>query len=336
MSSFITRQTSVIGGFFALSVAVSGCAGAALASPTGAPTPPVSTKAAAVASAPAKPKLSPIDALLPQLSPSEGRTMWEAERKLLRVCMRAQGIDYTYPAWEVSQGKQAAEERLRAAVSSPEKAFANPAWAKVHGYGFSETAMRAYAGKHVGLDGGPALSAKADAAFSGTGPMETVDLGNGQGQLGYSTTGCAADATRGLYGDLKQFQTLSSLTSNIAGDLHVRVMADPAVSTSLGRWRRCMSSRGWTTLVDKADGQDGAYQRVYGAYSSKQSNARQLELSIAPADAECTVSSGYGVSAAAAEIVVAKSASRRLSGTIAPFLEMRGRALTRAAKVLGS
>jgi hypothetical protein len=273
--------------------------------------------------------LSPIDALLPQLSKPEERTIWEAQRKLIRGCMLAQGINFTYPAWEVGQAGEADMTRQLAAAATARAAFANPAWAGANGYGLDVKAFIT-SQKVPQTGGGGSLDAKTNAALFGNGALETVVLPNGD-QLGYASTGCHAEAMRRIYGSLKQFYTLGDI-STVVSNLRVKVAAAPAVSASLIKWRGCMSSHGWTSFRRQPD----AFNKVYGAYVTRQPNARKLELAIAPVDAGCTVSSGYGAAFRASEEKVAGSARQTMNGKITPLLEMQRRALATATTILGS
>jgi hypothetical protein len=273
--------------------------------------------------------LSPIDVLLPQLSRPEERTMWEAQRKLIRGCMLAQGINFTYPAWEVGQAGEADMTRQLAAAATARAAFANPAWAGANGYGLEARAF-VTSQKVPQTGGGGGVDAKTDAALFGNHALETVVMPNGD-QLGYPSAGCHAEAMRTLYGDLKQFYTLGDI-STVVSNLRVRVAVAPAVSASLLTWRGCMSSHGWTSFRRQAD----AFNKVYGAYVRRQPDARKLELTIAPVDAGCTVSSGYGAAVRASEEKVADDARRTMSAKITPLLEMQRRALAEATSILRS
>ena len=303
-------------------------------SATGDPTPGTATSQA--------PRLSPLDALLPQLSTAEERTIWEAQRKIVRGCMLARGINFTYPSWEVAQAREADATRQLAAAATARAAFANPAWASVNGYGLdSRTFITSQ--KVPQTDGGGSVDAKTDAALNGSGPGTTITLTSGMaddgsgsgaltpagGQLTFSETGCRAEALRGLYGDLKQYQTLAYITT-VVSNLRYQVTSAPAVSASLRAWQGCMVSRGLTSFQRQPD----AFGAVYDAYSKRLPNARKLELSIAPADAMCTVSSGYGAAVSASEDKVAGDARRAMSAKITPLLEMQRNAVAAATAVL--
>jgi hypothetical protein len=267
---------------------------------TGEPDPALT--ATATAEGPA----SAIDALLPELTMSEQRTLWEAPRRLIRECMLVQGISFY---GEVS-------------IREPDRA-------KAHGYGFNAKAFSAAQKVPQRLGGGPRLDAKTAAALDGQGPGATIDLPDGMGRLGYSTNGCQADATRRVYGDLKQFYALGPTTTAVY-NLKEQVASAPAVSASLQKWRVCMSSQGWVSFKTQPD----AFSKVYNAYFSRRPDARELEFSIAPADAECALSSGYGAAVMAAEEKVAGSISLTMARRITAFLEMQDRALTAATTVL--
>ena len=151
-------------------------------------------------------------------------------------------------------------------------------------------------------------------------------------ELTYSDTGCQAEAIRALYGDLKQYYTLGYFTTVVSNLQHTAVTSAPAVSASLLKWQGCMASRGFATFQRQQD----AFGTVYAAYSYRQTDARRLELSIAPADAACTISSGYGTAYVASEDKVANDASRAMSARITPLLEMQRKAVVAATTVLGS
>ena len=291
-------------------------------SATGDPTPGTATSPAQ--------SLSPIDALLPPLSTAEGRTIWEAQRKLIRGCMLAKGINFTYPAWEVAQAGEADATRKLAASATARAAFANPVWATANGYGLDAKAF-VTSQKVPQTGGGARVDSKTGAALSGTGPGKTVDLPNGGGRVGYSDTGCQAETTRRIYGDLKQFYLLGNARTQVY-NLTFQVASAPAVSATLVTWRTCMSSRGFASFR----GQSDAFGKVYAAYLSRQSNARELELSIAPADAACTVSSGYGAAVEAREEKVAANARQTMGTSITQLAEMQRKAVAEATSILRS
>jgi len=272
---------------------------------------------------------SAIDALLPEPTRPEQRTLWEAQRKLIRQCMLDQGINFTFPAWEVNGARDADGIRREAAVSTAKSAFANPTWAKAHGYGFNAEVFRAAPAVTQGPGGGPRLDAKTAAALDGNGPGATIDLPDGMGRLSYSTNGCQADATRQIYGDLRQFYALGQTTTQVH-NLNEVVSSAPAVSGSLQKWRQCMSAQGWASFREQPD----AFGKVYDAYSSRRPDARELEFSIAPADAGCTLSSGYGAAVKAAQDRAVGSVSPIMARRITAFLELRRRALDVATTVL--
>jgi hypothetical protein len=93
-----------------------------------------------------------------------------------------------------------------------------------------------------------------------------------------------------------------------------------------------MVSRGFASFQRQPD----AFGTVYDAYSKRLPNARKLELAIAPADAACTVSSGYGAAFMASEDKVAGDARRAMGARITTLLEMRRKAVAAATTVLGS
>jgi len=249
--------------------------------------------------------------------------------------MAKQGIDYTFPAWEAAKGREGEAERMNAASSTPQLAFANPSWAKAHGYGFSEAALRAEMAKRPGPETGATIDPKTDAVLYGgdnPGESESIVLPNGHGTLSYGITGCHAESLKRLYGNLRQFNQLSEQQAGARQDLHSQVVADVSVSASLTEWRECMSSHGWSSFKSQGE----AFDKVFKAYVSNQSDAHKLEFSIAPVDAGCTVSSGYDVAVKAAEKRVAKSASQSMNGTIVSFVELQHKALAVATKILST
>jgi hypothetical protein len=114
--------------------------------------------------------------------------------------------------------------------------------------------------------------------------------------------------------------------------LHAQVMSDAGVSSALAAWRSCMADHGW----DSFQHQEDAYSKVFDAYWANKSNAHQLEFSIAPADAQCTVSSKYGSILTSTEKRVAASARQSLNSTIVAFLDVRRKALAVATTVLST
>ena len=153
------------------------------ASPMGAPRPSASADPTPGTATPPTQSLSPIAALLPPLPKSEERTLWEAQRKLVRGCMLAQGINFTYPAWEVGQAGDSDATRQLAAAATARAAFANPAWARANGYGL-EAKTFITSQKVPQTSGGGSMDAKTDAALNGSGPGVTIMLASGMADDG--------------------------------------------------------------------------------------------------------------------------------------------------------
>jgi hypothetical protein len=275
--------------------------------------------------------VSPIDTLVPVLSQSDERTLWEAQRRLIRVCMSQRGLDFTFPSWEEQQAASGLQDQ---AVSTPRRAFADPAWAERHGYGFDPKAVEAIRGKHLGPESGKALDTETEEALYGApgAATETIDLGPQQGKLSFGRDGCYAQTQQELFGDIRQWYTVRQVATNLSGQLHREAQADPAVAHSLQGWRDCMGSRGWNSFQQQGD----AFARVAREYESKPDSARKVELDIATADAECTVSSGYAKALEQSEKEVAEAAKGEVNATILSYLRMRSQAIGRANSILSA
>lgn len=244
--------------------------------------------------------------------------------------MSRRGLDFTFPSWEEQQAASGLQDQ---AVSTPRSAFANPAWAKQNGYGFDARAVEAIRGKHLGPESGTTLDTETEEALYGSpaAATETIDLGPEQGKLSFGRDGCYAQTQQVLFGDIREWYTVRQIATNLSGQLHREALADPAVASALQGWRDCMGSRGWNSFQQQGD----AFARVAREYESRPGNARKVELTIATADAECTVSSGYDKALGKSEKEVAEAAQQKANATILGYVRMRSEAISKANSILG-
>lgn len=284
--------------------------------------------------APSGTATSPLAGVVPQRSAAEDRTLWEASRRAIKECMKARGIDFTFPAWEVGHGKEQRQESLLAAAARPASAFGNPDWAKHHGYGIDAKALDEAESERLGPETSEALDGATQEALYGgkNDPEEVLDLGPSEGKLSWSKNACYTIAQTVIYGDYKELQKLTYAVNAISKAMELKVRADPAVVSALDKWRTCMSERGWPGLQQQGD----AYEKVLAAFRAHRKDAADLESSIAPADAECTVQAGYAGARRSAEQRTADETRATMSGTILAFIDLQRRALAKANEILSS
>ncbi|GLW50614.1 hypothetical protein Stsp02_62750 [Streptomyces sp. NBRC 14336] len=222
-----------------------------------------------------------------ELTDAERVLLGEAEERLIAACMREAGFQYRLdPA------------APRAKV--PERRFGldDVDWARKHGYGLADAAG---SGDRGGKSAAPRSSqdrylatltpsrlAAYERALNGTKPDAIVVPAPGRGEIFTAADGCRADARRALYGDLRKWTEAKATVVNLAYVTYDDVVAEPRYTEALADWRACMRKRG----LDYPD-----TSRAVGAVAKENNSrtpeqAREREVEVAVADAECNRSAG--------------------------------------------
>lgn len=217
-----------------------------------------------------------------ELTDTERVLLGDAEERLIAECMREAGFEYRLDP-------VAPREKV------PERRFGldDVDWAREHGYGLADTAGT---GDRGGKSAAPKSSqdrylaglapsrlAAYERALNGTKPDAIVVPAPGRGEIFTAADGCRADARRALYGDLRKWTEAKATVVNLAYLTYDDVVAEPRYTKALADWRACMKKRG----LDYPD-----TSRAVGAVAKESDSrtpeqAREREVEVAVADAEC-------------------------------------------------
>lgn len=113
--------------------------------------------------------------------------------------------------------------------------------------------------------------------------LEVPGAGEAGGAAFMRTDGCVAEMERALYGDLEEFLRLETAIGAALNSQQYDVFSDERVVAAGSEWMACMANRGYAV-----DSQDGGNLLAREAYEERPlDTARQVEIAIAVADAEC-------------------------------------------------
>lgn len=252
------RAFPAVGGMLAaVVVLVGGCGGA------GAPKGPA----------------APVPAARPQpLTDAERLRIADAEQVLLRQCMSAHG----FPYWEAAR-PSLEKSRTNGYVSDDVN------WARTYGYGSRITAEEDRARiaspnitYHKGLS--VQRSVAYDKALDGglDAPVISAELPTG-GTVRKHEGGCEAEAEKKLYGDPQAWFRADKTASNLQPLYVPQVKSDPAFTTALTAWSRCMGTAGHP-FADPEAARTAAAQQALKTAPDK---AFAAERELAVADATC-------------------------------------------------
>ena len=177
-------------------------------------------------------------ALPREITSSEGRDLYRAERVAERDCMTRLGF-------QVVLTPDRAPDRARSFAFVVD----DVAWARRHGYGReferATDAGRASDPNEKYIRGlSPQRRAAALRAYNGD-PANgvTVRLPSG-GTIGHSVEGCGSSAERTLYGDYETWYRANKIDQDLVGVSHRRVRQDPEFRTATARWAECAHAAG--------------------------------------------------------------------------------------------
>lgn len=163
-------------------------------------------------------------------------------------------------------------------------------------------------------------------------PEVTVDLPGG-GTIGTTSQGCLAEARKKLYGSLEDYV----VTNFLAGNLPIWARKEAASDADMARidsmWSSCMTGKGYTNFKNpgaaRAKSSD-EYQRLGVASDS----ARDQEISVAVADAECEQQTNYAKQRIQLEDRYYAKILKQYAEEVENIQKVNDRALVQAKQVL--
>ncbi|MER7132258.1 hypothetical protein [Streptosporangium saharense] len=258
---------------------------------------------------------------------SGSATRYAAQEELVRRCMAGRGFTYVknpVPTVDVAPtlGQDpyglTPEQARRTGYNSAENAGDSPG--EVDRSGVSKLSAEQQ------KQWGEAYFGPEDA------PEVTVDLPGG-GTAGTTSEGCLAEAKKRLYGSLSDYATLNSL----AGNLPIWARREAASSPDMARidstWSACMTSRGYPNLKNPSAARERSVD-VYQRLGVVTGEARDQEISLAVADAECDRATDYTAQRVRIEDRHYGKTLKKYAAEVTAIKEMNASALARAQEAL--
>jgi hypothetical protein len=255
-------------------------------------------------------------------------TRYAAEQELIRRCMEQRGFKYV---------KNPAPTRDVAPTLGPDPYGLAVENAKTTGYNSAENAGDSPA--EVDRFGVSDLSDKekqewGEAYFGPeNAPEVTVDLPGG-GAMGTTSEGCLAEARKTLYGSLSDNARLTFLSGNFPLWAKREASSDPDMARIDSAWSACMVGKGHSGLKNPEAAREKAIEahRRLGIASEE---ARNQEVALAIADAECEKTTNYAAQRVTIEDHYYKKYLNKFASEVAEMKKMNDSALARAKQVLG-
>ncbi|GAA3096160.1 hypothetical protein [Streptosporangium carneum] len=166
----------------------------------------------------------------------------------------------------------------------------------------------------------------------GDAPEITVDIPT-FGEVGTPAEGCLTEARRTLYGSIEQWLKLDFLSGNILLQAQRSARADSRVSELNSSWSTCMVEKGHKGIGSPDDARAEA-RKIHATLGIGSSEARDKEIRIAAADAECDAKIGYGSKRRAIEDDYYRKVLVKYKTEIAALRSMNTKASARADEIL--
>ncbi|GII97154.1 hypothetical protein [Sinosporangium siamense] len=156
----------------------------------------------------------------------------------------------------------------------------------------------------------------------------------GGGVVGTTSKGCLSDAKKKLYGSLSEYAKLTFLGGNLPLWAKWEAAADTDIARINASWAACISGKGFANLKspDAARKNALSLHREFGVSSAA---ARDREISLAVADAECDKATDYSRQRIKIEDRHFRAALEKYAAEVADIRKMNASALVRANEVLG-
>ncbi|MFD8528612.1 hypothetical protein ACFV0L_14475 [Streptosporangium canum] len=165
-----------------------------------------------------------------------------------------------------------------------------------------------------------------------SGPEVTVNIPM-FGEVGTPTDGCLTEARRTLYGSIEQWLKLDFLSGNMLLQAQKSARADSEVSELNSAWSTCMAEKGHKGL-GSPDSARAETRRIHATLGIGSSEARDREIGIATADAECDTKIAYGPKRRAIEDDYYRRTLVKYKTEIAALRSMNAKASIRADEIL--
>ena len=265
-------------------------------------------------------------------SPEDGALINNAHGSLVEDCMAALGwvVDIPLMTADVIRAD-------RSQVLTPVEAylFDDAARAAASGYGLagrvgSESAAQSTIADFAAAGSLPDVAAMTpgeaerywlDFAGAEADRVEIVELDGGTSSA--SGTGCLAEATKRLWGDIANEMTLVDVRDHVQYETWSVVLASRSVSSALRAWRDCISDTGFEDLTDPQ-------AAVLAAEIDP-----DLEVAVAVAHVACTRAADLANTFGPEFYKVGTGLLGEFEGQLQAYRELHARAVDAAKEVLG-
>jgi hypothetical protein len=274
-----------------------------------------------------------LDRLGGQAAKAREYLIHDAEQELIRACMARAGFQFV----PTPSSTIAAIETWSRRTSTPSWEIPSSSVARRVGYGYLEERRAqppdAEAANRKVLAGlSPAQQRRWNDALASSDASHQVTVSI---PFGYTASipskGCVADAWRRLYGnDLRTWEIVSTIWSNLRGQAGQRTTADKRYTNAAGEWSKCMHDAGYE-LADPALTRglvidDYAHESV--------DTAHRQELALAKADAACAAVSGIRATGRRLYAAYSQALADQYQGQLLAYDEILDRATVVARETL--
>jgi len=239
----------------------------------------------------------------------------QAEEILVRNCMARHGFTYQPQPRTTTPDL----ERFPYVVDDLE-------WARANGYGRAERRELAReASRHYrGLP--PAQQRAWRAAYHGDRPSGLEAQLPSGGRIRHSDRGCAARAWQELYGDMRQWFRVRTITAAVGGMRVRQTLQDARYVAARKRWQQCMDAEGFRAEAPLA------LRKQQLGYQGADGEAR--DRAAATSEAKCAVRSGLSEDARQLDAANAAALENRYQAEYGTAARLRKLALPKARAVL--
>ncbi|MDT9688731.1 hypothetical protein Q5762_10245 [Streptomyces sp. P9(2023)] len=261
------------------------------------------------------------------LTQAEQLRISDANEVLIKQCMTRAGFSYwTSPRLSLE------ESRTLGYVAD------DVDWARKHGYG-SRILAKEERARHANpnLAYRTTLSQERQVAFDTAldggrdAPVISADVPSG-GKIQKRVGGCAAEAEKRLYVDLKAWFTADKTASNLRPLYVPKVLRDKQFTAALKAWSQCMKRAGHP-YSDPSAARQATLRQAGGARSEDQAFAAEKQLAIA--DATCARDTSLRAIGTEREAYYMNKLRGQYGEALDTSLRMRREALARAVKIVG-
>lgn len=259
---------------------------------------------------------------------AEYRQLSMATEKLIQKCMAAAGFRYTM---------KPVSERP---ASSTWRRGDDVARARTEGYGAITVLREQGSNANLGQAAKPPPDPDTDSlseserrrfirTLNGTRREEIKTFGGGV--LTFGMDGCQAKAFAQLYGDVRQYVSVSVLADNLEGLAQAGGDQSPEHRAAVRNWSSCVAAKGYR-FADQAAAREAAFKLYRGETLPERPLRREIEQAVA--DAECDRAAGLSRLENSLYEKNLKESIKKYEAELLAYHDMQRRALKRAAAVL--